>query len=38
MSNADTTTIEFYSDSHIPCTLISAEWEGKLHVKAQPSN
>lgn len=38
MSNADKTTIEFYSDSHIPCTLISAEWEGDLHVKARPSN
>lgn len=38
MANAETTTIEFYSDSHIPCTLISAEWEGQLHVKARPSN
>lgn len=38
MSNAETTSIEFYSDSHIPSTLISAEWEGELTVHARPSN
>lgn len=37
MSRADTTTITFTSDSPLPCSLISAQWEGQVHAKASTS-
>jgi hypothetical protein len=37
MSRSDTTTISFISDSHLPGSLISADWEGQLFMRAQPN-
>jgi hypothetical protein len=38
MTRSDTCTIDFISDSHLPSAMISAEWEGLLHMKARPGN
>jgi hypothetical protein len=35
-TRSDTCDIEFVSTSHLPCAILSADWEGILHLKARP--